>query len=181
LSASLEINLFIIYNVLVIKKYAALVLITVITVTVAVLFSGCSSYDKFTLNGWEKIALERMGKSPNEVDLTKLKVEDFIDLSGLTTDTYLYADGAKKDNSEGWYATLIDNFDVVYTENSGLNPQIWATSRHDVRWASQKKSHPEYANYWCSEMVSVVDGVVKVKAEYDSDHQCDICKSVSPR
>lgn len=122
-----------------------------------------------------------MGKSPNEVDLTKLKVEDFIDLSGLTTDTYLYADGAKKDNSEGWYATLIDNFDVVYTENSGLNPQIWATSRHDVRWASQKKSHPEYANYWCSEMVSVVDGVVKVKAEYDSDHQCDICKSVSTR
>ena len=106
---------------------------------------------------------------------------DFIDLSGLTTDTYLYADGAKKDNSEGWYATLIDNFDVVYTENSGLNPQIWATSRHDVRWASQKKSHPEYANYWCSEMVSVVDGVVNVKAEYDSDHQCDICKSVSPR
>lgn len=159
------------------KKYGVIAIISVIALTVAILFSSCAGYDKFTLNGWEKIALERMGKSPSEVDLTKLKVEYFIDLSGLTTDTYLYSDGDKTVNEEGWYATLIDNFDVVYNENRGLNPQIWTTSRHDVRWASQKKNHPEYANYWCSEMVSVEDGVVKVKAEYDSNHQCEICKS----
>lgn len=139
--------------------------------------AGCAGYDKFTLNGWEKIALERMGKTASEVDLTKLKVEDFIDLSGLTADTYLYTGGEQNANSEGWYAALIDNFDVTYDGNSGLNPDIWATSRHDVRWQSQNKAHPEYANYWCSEMVSVEDGIVKVKAEYDSDHQCDICRS----
>mgnify|MGYP001091451640 CR=1 FL=1 len=71
------------------KKYGVIAIISVIALTVAILFSSCADYDKFTLNGWEKIALERMGKSPSEVDLTKLKVEDFIDLSGLTTDTYL--------------------------------------------------------------------------------------------
>ncbi len=140
--------------------------------------AGCAQYDKFTLNGWEKIALDRMGKTANEVDLTKLRVEDFIDLSGLTDKTYLYTDGEDKTvNKEGWYATLIDDFDVTYDGNSGLNPQVWTTSRHDVRWASQSKSHPEYANYWCSEMVSVENGIVKVKAEYDDNHQCEVCKS----
>lgn len=159
------------------KKFSVFIAVVLILTVLCIACVGCANYDKFTLNGFESIALDRLGKLPNEVDITKLKVEDFIDLSGLTTDTYLYNNEQKSTNSEGWYATLIDNFDVTYGVNSGLNPDIWATSRHDVRWASQNKSHPEYANYWCSEMVSVENGVVKVKAEYDANHTCDVCKS----
>ena len=131
------------------KRNLTLFGILIVFVLIFTSAAGCAQYDKFTLNGWEKIALDRMGKTANEVDLTKLRVEDFIDLSGLTDKTYLYTDGEDKTvNKEGWYATLIDDFDVTYDGNSGLNSQVWTTSRHDVRWASQSKSHPEYANYW---------------------------------
>lgn len=151
-----------------------------IAVMSAILLVGCANtnYDKFTLNGFEYIALNRMGKNIDEVDITKLKVSDFINLEGLSSGAYLYDGSAEKgENAEGWYPTLIDNFDKVYEGNSGLNPEIWATSRHDIRWASNKKSHPEYANYWCSEMVSVADGKAVVKAEYDDNHTCSVCQS----
>lgn len=152
--------------------------VVVVTAIMAAVLCGCSKpvYDAFTLNGWEHIALNRIGKSADQVDITKLKVSDFIGISDLQTDTYFYQTGSEKNaNAEGWYPTLIDNFDVVYDKNCGLNPEIWDTSRHDVRWQSQKKSHPEYANYWCSNMVSVKDGKVVVKAEYDDNHKCEIC------
>lgn len=152
----------------------------VIIVIVACLpLAACASakYDKFTLNGWEYIALNRMGKSADEVDITKLKVEDFISLDGLSTENTVYSGGDKNTNGEGWYATLVDNFDKKYESSTGLNPQIWTTSRHDVRWASQKKNHPEYSNYWCDSMVSVEDGSAVIKAQYDSDHQCEVCRS----
>lgn len=157
-----------------------LIIVVVLIAILAVAMTGCkgAEYDEFTLNGWEYIALNRLGKNPEDVDISKLRVEDFISLDGISTDTYLYKEGEKNANNEGWYATLIDNFDVTYEENSGLNPEIWTTSRHDIRWESNKKNHPEYANYWCSEMVSVVDGNVIVKAEYDDNHTCEVCKSI---
>ena len=131
---------------------------------------------KFTLNGWESIALKRLGKTADEVDITRLKVEDFIDIADIDTGTYRYQGGEKQTNAEGWYATLIDNFDVKYQSESGLDPEIWTTSRHDLRWESQSKSHPEYANYWCSKAVSVEDGKVRVRAYYDEDHDCETCR-----
>ena len=161
------------------KRFIAFIGTLIILSILAITFAGCASvkYDKFTLNGWESIALNRLGKSAQEVDITKLRVEDFIDISGITSETYLYNGGAKQENGEGWYATLIDNFDKVYDSESGLDPEIWTTSRHDLRWASQSKKHPEYSNYWCSKMVSVEDGKVRVKAQYEEDHDCDVCRS----
>ncbi len=166
------------------KRFALGVCTMLFVVIVAVSLVGCAgkpNYDSFTLNGWEYLALnrmERMGKSIENVDITKLKVEDFIDLKDLKDETYLY-NGTDNitdiSNSEGWYPTLIDNFDKTYSENSGLNPDIWATSRHDVRWESQSKAHPEYANYWCSEMVSVENGKAVVKAQYLDSHNCSVC------
>ena len=160
-----------------IKKLFVIVGSVLLVAISGVLLAGCSkpSYDAFTLNGWEYIALNNLGKSADEVDITKLKVSDFINLSGLMDDTYLYEGGIKFKNNSGWYPTLIDNFDKTYNENSGLNPDIWATSRHDIRHKSNKKSHPEYANYWCSEMVSVKDGKAVVRVAYDGNHTCPVC------
>ncbi len=160
------------------KKRIVILISFVLIVALAVFtLVGCSkpAYDAFTLNGWEYLALNRMGKSIDEVDITKLKVSDFIDLSTLSNDTYLYESGDKNTNSDGWYVSMIDNFDKSYDVNSGLNPKIWATSRHDLRWASQNKLHPEYSNYWCSEMVSVKDGKAIVNAAYDDNHTCPTC------
>lgn len=159
------------------KKILITISLVLLMAISAVLLVSCTkpAYDKFTLNGWEYIALNKMGKTDKEVDITRLRVSDFIDLNGLKNETLLYQDGDKEVNAEGWYPTLIDDFDVTYNENSGLNPEIWATSRHDLRWASNIKSHPEYANYWCSQMVSVNNGKVVVNAAYKDNHNCDVC------
>ena len=165
------------------KKFVISISICVMVALTAILLVGCTkpAYDEFTLNGWEYIALQRMGKSANEVDITKLKVSDFINLDQSSNEDHIYTDGDKNENEEGWYVSLIDNFNVndseEYKNNSGLNPDIWATSRHDVRHKSQNKLHPEYANYWCSEMVSVVDGKVVVKASYLDSHNCSVCNA----
>ncbi|MCX4366925.1 MAG: family 16 glycosylhydrolase [Clostridia bacterium] len=161
-------------------KILTSVCVVLIVAIMGLTFAGCqgnADHDSFTLNGWEYIALQRLGKSASDVDITKLRVEDFIDLRGISDATYLYSGGEKAANEEGWYPTLIDNFDVKYETESGLDPEIWTTSRHDVRWESQKKSHPEYANYWCSKAVSVEDGVAVIKAGYEDDHVCEICNS----
>ena len=96
------------------------------------------------------------------------------DFSGLSTDKYFFgydesvdgdraavevklaADGITP-TADGWYPTLIDNFDynADYADNMGLDPEIWTSSVHGVRWASQDDKHPEYACYWCPDMVSV--------------------------
>ena len=65
---------------------------------------------------------------------------------------------------------------MKYQSESGLDPEIWTTSRHDLRWESQSKSHPEYANYWCSKAVSVEEEKVRVRAYYDEDHDCETCR-----
>lgn len=160
-------------------KKRIIILISVVLLIALAVFTlvGCSkpTYDAFTLNGWEYLALNKMGKSIDQVDITKLKVSDFINLSTLSNETHLYKGDDKNANGDGWYVSLIDNFDEHYDVNSGLNPEIWATSRHDLRWASQKKNHPEYSNYWCSEMVSVKDGKAIVKAAYDDNHTCPTC------
>lgn len=80
----------------------------------------------------------------------------------------------------GWYPTLIDNFspNEAFASNRGLDPRIWTTSVHGVRWASQDDDHPEYACYWCPDMVSVSsDGYAVIRSEYIADHDCEICNA----
>ena len=81
---------------------------------------------------------------------------------------------------DGWYPTLIDNFDYdpAYADNMGLNPEIWTASVHGVRWPSQDDKHPEYACYWCPDMVSVSsDGTAVIRSEYIADHDCEVCNA----
>lgn len=119
------------------------------------------------------------------------------DLSGLSTDKYFfgYDEGVDGDRAaveaklaadgiaateDGWYPTLIDNFDynADYADNMGLDPEIWTSSVHGVRWASQDDKHPEYACYWCPEMVSVsADGHAVIRSEYIADHDCEVCNA----
>lgn len=115
------------------------------------------------------------------------------DLSGLSTEDAALANvegnrvaedpavAARYANAAGWYPTLIDNFGCNgdYAETNGLNPQIWTTSPHGLRWGSNVKNHPEYTNYWCDRMVSTTsDGNALVRAEYFDDHVCDVCNAV---
>ncbi len=134
-----------------------------VAIVACMLFGGCTNThaEAFQYNGFE----------------TALP-----DLSGLTSDNYV-ADETEKEkaNAAGWYPTLIDNFDYTpdYASNHGLNPEIWTTSPHGLRWASNSKSHPEYTNYWCDDLVSVTaDGYAVVRAEYRQTHACDVCAAV---
>lgn len=170
------------------KKGLIIMTVLLLVVVVAVSLVGCSTnihYDEFTLNGWERLALDRMGNVQN-VDITKLKVENFINLEDLGYDVIPngcivnnYNGSNTYVNNEGWYLTLSDNFDneEAYSDNYGLNKDIWAASRHDLRWASDKKNHPEYANIWCPNMITVKDSKVIIKASYEDNHNCEVCNS----
>ncbi len=63
-------------------------------------------------------------------------------------------------NDEGWYATLIDDFN-----GNELDPEIWEPIAHGKR----------NSEYWCPQMLSVVDGRAIIKAEKLTDHQCEVC------
>lgn len=75
---------------------------------------------------------------------------------------------------DGWYETLYDDFD-----GDSLNEEIWTTSPHGLRWASNNENKPQQACYWCSDMVKVVNGNVEIKAEASDNHKCSqgICPS----
>ena len=75
-------------------KILTSVCVVLIVAIMSLTLVGCqgnADHDSFTLNGWEYIALQRLGKSASDVDITKLRVEDFIDLKGISDDTYLYS------------------------------------------------------------------------------------------
>lgn len=165
-------------------KKAKLLIFAILTLTIVlgVSLTACADpmkkqlkVDDFTLNGWEKLA-----KYGDKSDIKKLKVSDFIMIDDLSTDTYLYSgdqngEASENANPDGWFPTLIDNFDVTYDTNRGLNPEIWATSRHDMRTKSPYVFHKDYSSYWCDEMVSVNNGIVSIKAQYEKDHKCAVC------
>lgn len=151
-------------------KKLIFVLITVCVVTAAML-GGCGDLHAkaFEYNGFDPTA---------------------PDLSGLSTDNIVMEnpeDMPAEDeavNDEGWYPTLIDNFDPnpAYADNHGLNPEVWTTSPHGLRWMTNKENHPEYTNYWCDDMVSVSsDGYAVVRAEYREEHVCAVCNAAVDR
>ncbi len=67
----------------------------------------------------------------------------------------------------GWYEVFTDNFD-----GDALNPEIWTTSPHNVRWKTQSDKNPEYTSYWCPDCVSVKDGFVEIKSFETNSHKC---------
>lgn len=73
----------------------------------------------------------------------------------------------------GWYVTMDENFD------GNSLPEEWVPSPHGLRWESQSAAHPEWANYWCPEMVKVRNGMVEIHSEKRTNHKCPdgICPS----
>lgn len=79
----------------------------------------------------------------------------------------------------GWYKVFEDDFngdglnqDIDFGERYSGSKEIWTTSPHAIRWESNKSKHPEYACWWCPEMVEVKDSNLIVHSEYQDDHVC---------
>lgn len=156
------------------RKYAVSAIALMILLSVVCL-GACNPHHAETspvLNGYDA----------SLPDLSGLSVEDFVlpNVAGNrqaedAENVAMYA------NAAGWYPTLIDNFGVndAYSDTNGLNPSVWTTSPHGLRWASNHAKHPEYTNYWCDQMVSTSsEGNAVIRAEYFDKHQCDVCNAV---
>ncbi len=68
--------------------------------------------------------------------------------------------GSNVVNSEGWFATLRDDFN-----GDKLNNDNWSTLPHGKRGNA----------YWCPKMVSVDGGKVLISAEHKKNHNCTVC------
>lgn len=80
----------------------------------------------------------------------------------------------------GWYMVFEDDFEgdalnqnIRFGENYTGNREIWTTSPHAIRWESNDAAHPEYACWWCPEMVEVKDSNMVVHSRYAENHTCD--------
>ncbi|MEG1608913.1 MAG: glycoside hydrolase family 16 protein [Clostridia bacterium] len=72
-------------------------------------------------------------------------------------------DSVESANEQGWYSTMQENFD-----GNKLSDK-WSPSLHGLR---QKE-------YWCADQVSMADGLVKITAEKDANHNCS--SSICPK
>ena len=79
----------------------------------------------------------------------------------------------------GWYKVFEDDFsgdglnqNIDFGERYSGSKEIWTTSPHAIRWESNDEKHPEYACWWCPEMVEVKDSNLIVRSEYRDDHVC---------
>ena len=79
----------------------------------------------------------------------------------------------------GWYKVFEDDFNgdglnqnIDFGERYSGSKEIWTTSPHAIRWESNDEKHPEYACWWCPEMVEIRDSNLIVRSEYRDDHVC---------
>lgn len=105
--------------------------------------------------------------------LTACQIKD----NGLNNKAWDYSLPTVDENGnykDGWYETLVDEFD-----GDSLNENIWVCSPHAIRWESQKKGNDLYNNYWCDDMVTVKDGNVEIRSVETTNHVCSkgICPS----
>ena len=80
---------------------------------------------------------------------------------------------------DGWYMVFEDDFEgdalnrnIRFGDRYTGSHEIWTTSPHAVRWESNDEAHPEYACWWCPELVEVRDGNAVIHARYEDDHTC---------
>lgn len=83
-------------------------------------------------------------------------------------------------NQDGWYLVFEDNFNgnalnenIIFGEKYTGNREIWTTSPHAIRWASNDDSKPEQACWWCPEMVEVKDSNAVIHSRYEDNHICN--------
>ena len=81
---------------------------------------------------------------------------------------------------DGWYLVFEDDFNgsalnenIIFGEKYTGNREIWTTSPHAIRWASNDENKPEQACWWCPEMVEVKDSNAVIHSRYEENHVCD--------
>lgn len=126
------------------KKYLCFIMIAVIAFGILMLF-GCSKKD---YDSW--------------------KTDERYDLSVPVL------------NQDGWYLVFEDDFDgnalnenITFGEKYTGNREIWTSSPHAIRWASDNDSKPEQACWWCPEMVEVKDSNAVIHSRYEDNHICN--------
>ncbi|MGN0447570.1 MAG: family 16 glycosylhydrolase [Acutalibacteraceae bacterium] len=80
---------------------------------------------------------------------------------------------------DGWYMVFEDDFEggklnenIKFGKKYQGNREIWTTSPHAIRWASNDESKPEQACWWCPEMVEVKDSNAVIHSRYEENHTC---------
>lgn len=126
------------------KKYLCFIMIAVIAFGILMLF-GCSKKDD---DSW--------------------KTDERYDLSVPVL------------NQDGWYLVFEDDFNgnalnenIIFGEKYTGNREIWTSSPHAIRWASDNDSKPEQACWWCPEMVEVKDSNAVIHSRYEDNHICN--------
>lgn len=83
-------------------------------------------------------------------------------------------------NQDGWYLVFEDDFNgnvlnenIIFGEKYTGNREIWTTSPHAIRWASNNDSKPEQACWWCPEMVEIKDSNAVIHSRYEDNHICN--------
>ncbi len=83
-------------------------------------------------------------------------------------------------NEDGWYMVFEDDFDgnalnegITFGEKYTGNREIWITSPHAIRWASNDDNKPEQACWWCPEMVEVKNSNAVIHSRYEDNHICN--------
>lgn len=81
---------------------------------------------------------------------------------------------------DGWYLVFEDDFNgsalnenIIFGEKYTGSREIWTTSPHAIRWASNDEKKPEQACWWCPEMVEVKDSNAVIHSRYEENHVCD--------
>ena len=81
---------------------------------------------------------------------------------------------------DGWYLVFEDDFDgdglnqnIKFGEKYSGNKEIWTTSPHAIRSASNYEKKPQYSSYWCPTMVEVKNSNLIVHTRYEDNHTCD--------
>lgn len=77
---------------------------------------------------------------------------------------------------DGWYMVFEDDFNgtklnegIVFSEKYTGNKEIWTTSPHAIRWASNDEDKPEQACWWCPQMVEVKDSKAIIHSRYEEN------------
>lgn len=83
-------------------------------------------------------------------------------------------------NQDGWYLVFEDDFNgnalnenIIFGEKYTGSREIWTTSPHAIRWASNNDSKPEQACWWCPEMVEIKDSNAVIHSRYEDNHVCN--------
>lgn len=127
------------------KKYAFIIIITVLTLALSLLLFGCTEKQD---ESWKENSKYDLSVPVLNEDGWYLVFEDDFEGDGL-------------------------NQNIKFGEKYNGSKEIWTASPHAVRWESNDKNKPEQACYWCPEMLEVRDSNLIVHSRYEENHRCD--------